>query len=250
MMARERWRFWFRATGWCILCVSTLVAARRLQSFVNTDPQFVLSSERPDALTVEGIVYASRARVVRMFAPDFGRSIFLMPIAERRRRLLGIDWVDDASISRIWPNRVHVRIMERRPVAFVNRASRVALIDGQGVFLDPPPLARFTFPVLGGVTERQSEAERRERVRAMQRMLEELGPLNKDVSEVIAESTENLKIITTVDGRAVELWLGDGNYVKRLKNFLAHYVEIRRRTPGVNIFDLRLDDRITTKEKE
>ena len=38
-----------------------------------------------------------------------------MPLAERRRRLLAIDWVEDASVSRLWPNRVLVRITERKP---------------------------------------------------------------------------------------------------------------------------------------
>ena len=43
-------------------------------------------------------------------------------------------------------------------MAFVNLPlatglTRVLLIDSDGVLLEPPPQARFSFPVLGGITE-------------------------------------------------------------------------------------------------
>jgi hypothetical protein len=51
-----------------------------------------------------------------------------------------------------------------------------------------------------------------------------------------------------VEARPLELKLGEGNYGKRLQNFLLHYPEIRKRAPNVTSFDLRLDDRITAEE--
>ena len=89
----------------------------------------------------------------RVFATDFDRSIFAVPLDERRRRLLAIDWVEDASVSRIWPDRLVVRIRERTPVAFVPLRSGVLLIDSHGVLLDQPPQ----------VAVRLSGAERRPR---------------------------------------------------------------------------------------
>lgn len=261
-MSRERnsgirWSLWIGALAWSLVFVSTAAAARRAWHFVTSDPQFRLSAERRDLLTIEGLRHASRARVLRVFAPDFGRSVFLVPLAERRRRLLAIDWVEDASVSRAWPNRLVVRIRERTPVAFVNlpwslasRESRVALIDGHGVLLDPPPQSRFAFPVLSGVSEEQPEPERRERVRAMLRLLEDVGPLAPQISEINVEMPDNLKIITQVEGRAVELLLGDGNYRKRFSGFLTHYADIRRRSGGATAFDLRLDDHIVAKQTE
>jgi cell division protein FtsQ len=147
-----------------------------------------------------------------------------------------------------------VRITERQPVAFVNlplrfgQGSRVLLIDADGILLDPPPQARFSFPILSGVSEDQSEPARRKRVRAMLSLLADLGPLGRNVSEVNAASPEDLHVITQLDGRGVELALGDGNYGPRMQNFLNHYPEIRKRLGNATSFDLRLDDRITAKE--
>jgi cell division protein FtsQ len=186
--------------------------------------------------------------VARLFAADFGHSIFSVPLEERRRRLLAIDWVEDAKVMRIWPDRLTVQIHERSPVAFVFLRSAVLLIDADGVLLDPPAQAQFTFPVLSGIREDESDDVRRDRVRAMLRAQDDLGYLAKDISEVNVSDTENIRVIAQVDQRAVELILGDSNYARRYQNFLNHYPEIHKRSPGVKTFDLRLDDRITTKD--
>lgn len=269
-MAREksgtgiRWRLWLSVTGWSLAFVSLGMGVRQAHRFVITDPKFVLSAEDPNALAIQGLKYTPRARVARIFAGDFGRSIFEAPLAEHRRRLLAIDWVEDASVSRIWPNRLLVRVTERKPVAFVDfplwtkptglpsggviSAARVMLIDANGVLLEDPGQGGFNFPVLTGIREDQPETERRARVRVMTRLLGELGPLAKDISEVNVESTDNLRVVAQVEGRAVDLMLGDANLGKRYRNFLTHYPEIRTRSGAATAFDLRLDDRITAKE--
>ena len=107
---------------------------------------------------------------------------------------------------------------------------------------------RFTFPILEGVSESQREPDRRIRVAAMQHLLEELGPLAKDVSEINAANTEDMLVIAQVDGRAMELELGDGGFAKRYQHFVKHYPEVKRRTPRATAFDLRLENTIITKE--
>ena len=263
-MAREkarppfRWRLWAIVGAWCAVFLSSAMAARKAHQYLLTDPQFTFSSEQRGSLAVEGTVYASRARLSRVFAIDYGRSIFSVPLAERRRRLLAVDWVEDASVSRLWPNRLLVRITERKPVAFVslpfhsgaNSPSHFLLVDAQGVLLDPPARAQFAFPVLTGLTEDQTEPERRVRVRAMLALLDELGPAGQNISEINATAPDDLAVVTQVEGRLIELKLGDGNYAKRLQSFLLHYPEIRRRTAAATSFDLRLEDRITVKEQK
>jgi cell division protein FtsQ len=243
-----RWRLWIGLIGAGVVCVSTAVAAHRVHHFVTTDAQFALSRERRDSLVFEGLQYASRAKVLRVFAGDFERSVFAVPLDERRRRLLAIDWVEEASVSRIWPDRLMVRIRERRPVAFVSTRSGVLLIDRYGALLELPPQSGFSFPALRGIGEDEPEAQRALRVRSMSRLLEEMGPLAKDVSEVNAADPDNLRVIVQPDGKAVELLMGDINFAHRYRNFIGHYAEIQKRSPDVKMFDLRLDDRILAKE--
>jgi cell division protein FtsQ len=245
---RINWRLTFAILAFSAIGVSTAMAGYKVSLYVRSDPQFTLSHDRKDALTILGLVYASRNKVQRVFTADFDRSIFSVPLAERRRRLLAVDWVEDASVSRVWPDRLVVRIRERKPVAFVSFRSGPLLIDAQGVLLEQPVQGRFSFPVLSGVREGETEADRRVRVRAFLQVQEEMGYLAREISEVDANDPENIRIVCQVERRVVSLLLGDGNYAQRYRNFVTHYPEIRKRSPQAKVFDLRLDGRITVKE--
>lgn len=244
----SRWRLGLGILGLGALCVSTGMAALKVRQYVDRSAQFKLSRYQNGALTIDGLRYASHSRVLHVFSGDFGRSIFAIPLDERRRRLLAIDWIEDASVSRIWPDRLQVRVRERRPVAFVYFREGLLLIDADGVLLDPPPQAQFSYPVLSGVSEDEPQAAREEHVRAMMRLLDDMGYQSRDVSEVNTADLDNLRIIAKVDNRAIELIMGDMNFGRRYQNFVAHYQEIKKQSPDVKTFDLRLDDRITAKD--
>jgi cell division protein FtsQ len=257
------WRLWTRAGVWTLLAASTVMAARAVTRFAYSDPHFTLDRDAGVAakstdFTILGLERASRSRVLRVFENDFGANVFQIPIDERRRKLLAVDWVERASVSRIWPNRLVVRIWERQPVAFVNltpagtrnQTSRLSLIDAYGVILDRPEKLNFSSPIVSGVSESQTERERQQRVHHYMRLMDELGPLGKQVAEVDVRQAENLTIGMEIEGREIELVMGDRNFKRRLGDFLDHYAEIHKRSPGATSFDLRLDDRITTKETE
>jgi cell division protein FtsQ len=203
-------------------------------------------------------VYTAREKVFGAFASDYGRSLYLLPLAERRRSLLSIDWVRDVTVSRLWPDRVAVRIVERKPVAFVQlprqrssfSSSEVALIDAEGVILEQPPRARFTLPVLSGIRREQTQAMRRQRVAVAMHLVGELGDLAGQVSEIDVADPENVKLIQPAEGRMVLLMLGNRNFLTRLRNFISHYPEIQKRLPSAVTFDLRLDDRITALRED
>ncbi len=263
--ARGRWHRHARLVLlWiCVAAAGVLAVAvyYRGQNFLVSDGRFRLagpaeSDSGAPGIRVDGAVYCSPARVLNVFNPDLGRSVYLIPLEERRRSLLSVDWVRDASVSRLWPNQVEVRITERAPVAFVQIPStahggsfQVALIDEDGVLLDPPPRARFTLPVLTGIRREQSREMRRDRVRAALRLVAQLGGMSDQISEIDVLDPENLKITQPLDGRAVVLMLGSQNFLARLRNFLNHYPEIHKRLEHATMFDLRLDDRITAVEE-
>lgn len=256
---RFGWRFALTLLTGLLLFVSTAVAARRVQAMLLADERFFLAP-KPEAafdssvpaIRVEGNRYASADRIAAVFAPDVNHSIFSIPLDERRRRLLAIDWVEDASVLRIWPNQLIVKVRERHPIAFaklpvgVSGQFRYLLIDAQGVLLGVPR-QRFDFPILAGVTEDQAESDRRGKVASMQQLLAELGPAAcAMISEVNTSTPHDIRVSATINGHAVELWLGDRNYLARFRNFTSHFDEILRRSDGVSVFDLRLDDRIMT----
>jgi cell division septal protein FtsQ len=239
------------ATAVCVLLIASIYVFHRLEQFLIRDPRFALSGidGDPGAIEIAGAAHASRSQIESVFAIDLGRSVYLLPLSERREALRTVDWVRDASIARLWPNRVVVSVHERKPVAFVTlAASRFALIDEDGVILPPAP-DRFTLPVLTGVRASDSIEARRDRVHRMMRLTVELGGENvRNISEVDVSDRDNLKVTAPRDGHIVTLLLGDRNFAQRYQGFLNHYSEIKRRLPNVATLDLRLEDRITVVE--
>jgi cell division protein FtsQ len=238
-----------------------LAAVSRLDQFLAEDPRFRLAPPAEEtglspALISAGASHVAPARIAAVFAGDYGRSIYLLPLDERRRSLLAIDWVKDASVSRLWSGRVAVRSVERTPVAFVHlpgtrsgQAGETALIDAEGVLLAMPARGRLTLPVLAGIRREQDPALRRRRGAVALRLLKEASGHAADFSEIDVSDPENVRVIQAVEGRAVALMLGTRNFETRLRNFLNHYPEIHRRLPNAMQFDLRLDDRITAIEE-
>jgi cell division protein FtsQ len=252
------WRRAVRLFVWALAVAGIAWGATSVNSFLLRDTRFDLACAAGETtacadLEIHGAVYANRARIQSVFADDFGASVFQLPLAERRRRLLAVDWVSSAAISRVWPSRIVVTITERTPMAFAklpvagSSRYRFSLIDKDGVLLAIPPRVRFHLPVVSGVTEEQSEADRSVRVKAAQHLLDDLGPQAKDVSEINAADIMDMRLITETGGHAVELWIGDQHYRSRYMHFIEHYDEIRRHSAQATVFDLRLDDRILAK---
>jgi len=250
-------RYGLLVTAISLMLAGGIYASQQFQQFLIRDPRFFLPGpadyglESPN-LDLTGVRYASRAQVLRVFDQDYGRSLYLFPLAERRKTLRTVKWVHDATLVRIWPNRLSVQIIERKPAAFVklpgDNIARWALIDDEGVILEPPTKAVFRLPVLAGIRASETPEKRGTRVRRMQRLTKELGRLADNISEVDVSDLDNLKITEQVGGTAVSLMLGDRNFSSRLRNFLNHYPDIHAKMPQASTFDLRLDDRITGLE--
>jgi cell division protein FtsQ len=241
-------RLLLRVLFWGCIFAGVALGAKEARSFLLRDPRFEFRN-----LEIRGAAYTDKSRIEAVFVPDAHHSVFDIPLAERRRHLLAIDWVRTASIERVWPNRIVVSITERHAVAFAKLPIAgsirhwLALIDDEGILLSIPPKVRFRLPVLSGVSEEQSDEERRLRVDSMQHLLADLGPQAKDISESNAASAQDIRIIADVEGRGLELWLGDQHFRSRYQNFLNHYDEIKNHSDNARIFDLRLDDRISTR---
>lgn len=245
----------------CFALSGVIWGAQKFEHFLMSDPRFILSPPADDGqdssnlhdspnLRIEGVTFANHAQILKVFANDLGHSVYELPLADRRKALLRLSWVKDAAIVRMWPNRIAVRIVERRPAAFIDIGtecvSRYSLIDSDGVILEPPDQPnRFDLPNVSGIRRGESVADRGKRVRRMLTLLKDLGPLAEHVSVSDVSDLDDLKVTVKMQDRPIVLILGDRNFHDRVQHFLDHYADIHKRAPNMKVFDLRLDDRIT-----
>ena len=239
------------ATVASIALVALLWGAVQLEHFLIRDPQFTLAAppdpgEVSPALEIIGVTHSARENVASMFEKDYGRSVYLMPLRQRREELLRLPWVKEARVTRVWPNRLQVRITEREPVAFVllPGEAELPLIDTDGFILRLEIQESLNLPVLTGITRRQSEEERRVRVRRLRKLITDAGELATKISEVDATDPDNLKVMQDAGGKAVTLIIGNRFFKRRLEKFRQNADDLLRRDPAKTTFDLRVEGSI------
>jgi cell division protein FtsQ len=258
---RSVFRYWYASVVALVGLIAGIFLFGQVEHWLINDRRFQLAGptyhgEESPNLTLTGVRHASRTRILQSFSEDFNRSIYLFPLQKRRLNLLAVDWVRDATIERIWPNKARVHITERQPVAFValgsggaHSARRFAMIDEDGIFLQPAGSARFHLPVLTGVDAEEPRERRMARVGRMQRVLAELRPVANRISEIDVADLDDVRITMQVEDRALVLLLGHDKFGRKVRNFQEHYPEIRKRLPFAATLDLRIDDRITVVER-
>ncbi len=197
----------------------------------------------PEAVEVVGSEHVPAAAVAERFAEDAGRSVFAVPLDERRRSVEGIAWVEAASVQRVLPARLRVYVHERTPVGFLRRGTSLELVDAQGVILPVPEGASYAFPVLAGLPEALEPEERRARVALYLAFLTDLDHGAKDysrqISEVDLSDPDDVRASLLEPDGAVWLHFGRDRYQEKFEAYLEHRAVWQKNGEAVRAVDLR-----------
>lgn len=72
-----------------------------------------------ESVQIEGeFKYLSREALKKRALPHVQGGFFSVDLKAVRQTLIGLPWVEDASVRRQWPNKLSVRVIEKQPVAF------------------------------------------------------------------------------------------------------------------------------------
>ncbi len=99
-------------------------------------------------LTVQQITLAGRERtppgeLLAALDVKRGDPILTIDLAAAHARLQALGWVRSATLSRLLPDRLHVEIDERVPIARWQRRGEIVLIDGEGAEITKHGLNRY-----------------------------------------------------------------------------------------------------------
>ncbi len=87
-------------------------------------------------LTIEGREKTSKEEVLAALGVTVGDSIFEASLPDIQKRIEAISTVKQASVERMLPDTLHVRIVERSPVAVWQHDGTLSPIDEEGVVLE------------------------------------------------------------------------------------------------------------------
>jgi cell division protein FtsQ len=92
---------------------------------------------------VEGRQRTSREAILRAVKAERGTPILAVSPVEARTRLESLAWVRSASVERLLPDTLHIRLVEREPFALWQRQGKLHLIDRDGAVITSERLERF-----------------------------------------------------------------------------------------------------------
>lgn len=215
--------------------------------FLLHDPRFLIESS--DAIQIQGNSNVTRPELLNIFGADIGRNIFYVPLAERRAELEQLPWVEHATVMRLLPDRLHISVVERTPVAFVRQGSRIGLVDANGVLLNMPTVAmgnvQYSFPVLVGVSSKDALSSRAARMKIYENFLSTLDSSGEKISSQLSEidltDPEDVKALIPEQGVDILVHFGDQKYLERYRNFVAHLAQWRQQYPRLASVDMRYD---------
>lgn len=248
---RSRWSTflrWLQLMAALLLLAALVVGIYFAHLFLSRDSRFRIASS--SNIEVSGTAEVSRSEVLPIFGEDIGRNIFFIPLAERRRQLEQLPWVEHATVMRILPAQIHVQIVERQPVAFARQGQQFGLVDADGVLLTMPATLmaqhHYSFPTLSGINPAEPLAARRQRMELYLRLLHDLDAggqhVSSQISEVDLSDPEDARV--TMQADTTLLHFGEDHFVERYQNYRENIAQLHQQYPNLEAIDLRYEQQV------
>ena len=213
---------------------------------------FVLSGS--DQIAVAGAQHVSAEDVIACFGADLGRNIFYIPLHQRRLAIEQIPWVRRATVLRLWPNAIQVRLQERVPVAFARIGTGVELVDAHGVLLPRPPSGSYNFPVLTDLAGTDPVSDQVDDIKARAKQVALYLAMKKELdaggahhsnefSEIDLRDPNDLQTTIQLNGDpdAVVVHFGHEHFLDRYRLLTAHIQQWQASFTHLTSIDLRYD---------
>lgn len=107
---------------------------------------------------VTGNATVSQLRVQRVAQVPMGKQLMRLDLQAIRARVETMPAVRSANVSRSWPQSVSIEVVERQPVAVINRGSGLQAMDEQGVLFRRYPERPKDLPLVRTEPDTKTEA--------------------------------------------------------------------------------------------
>jgi cell division protein FtsQ len=240
----------FLSIGALVVLGGVAVSGVLIARYLEHDARFRMAGS--GNIEASGLNEVSRGDLLPVFGEDIGRNVFFVPLAERRRQLEGIPWIEHATVMRVLPDQIRVAVVERQPVAFTQHGQQIGLVDANGVLLAMAAKTmaerHYSFPVVTGIDPGDSAESRKARMAVYLRLIAELDADGKHNSEQISEidltDPEDARVLMPEQGTDILAHFGDDRFLERFERYKAHIAEWRQQYPHLKSVDLRYDNQV------
>lgn len=168
-------------------------------------------------------------------------SLLFLDAARTRARLLANPWISDATVLKLYPDRLRIEIKERKPFALWQKDGRVALIAADGTVLEEAVPVRFSgLPLVVGKGAEQTAQD----FLALVARYPLIAHMT-EASVLVAERRWNLHLKS-----GVEILLPEGEAEQALRTLVDLDRSKKLLSRDITAVDLRLPDRVTVRQSE
>jgi cell division protein FtsQ len=239
-----------RALRWSVLVVLVLIGIAA--GFMRLAR---LGTFTVDRVVVHGNSHLSTGEVLTLVDGLKGESVFSADLERYRARLLDSPWVSDATMRRVLPSTIDLRVTERAPIAVGRLGDRLFLVDPAGVIIAEygPQYAQYDLPIVDGLVSSPANGGTTvdaERARLVARFVEAIAAMpavRQHVSQLDVSDAHNL--VAILDQDPVALRLGDRDFAARLQRYLELAPSLKEQIQEIDAVDLRFDERIPVSRK-
>jgi cell division protein FtsQ len=236
---------WRKVAGALALVVGTAVVVVLAGHWMLTTPRFAVV-----AVEVRGASRVPAPRILEVAGIVHGTNLWRIDPDLVRSRLEALPEIRRADVVRELPNRVSIRVEERRPFTLVH-AARLHWLDEDGRLLGEESHAVATeVPVISGLSEDELATMRtapgpraRAAIALIRALLRTGSALAAEISEIDMSRAEG-PVLYTVDG--VEVRLGSEEWEERLARLEG--VLSQMGSQDVHAVDLRFRDQVVLKK--
>jgi cell division protein FtsQ len=201
-------------------------------------------------MVVRGHERLSAGEVLALVDGLRGQNILAVDLDVWQRKLLSSPWVESATIRRVLPSTVEIRVHERRPMGIGRLGTAMYLVDGRGVIIDEygPAYADIDLPIIDGIGAAPHEGGSIVDVARAEFAARVIGALSarpelaRRVSQIDVSNLHDAVLI--LDGDPALLRIGDTEFVARLQQYLDLAPALHERLDGIDYVDLRFDERL------
>jgi cell division protein FtsQ len=240
-----------RKRSWRSIALRLLIVAGGASAFVALVAWIGLAVTHAAVFQIDRVVVHGNKRLaageVRALLDDISsQSIFHVDLEEYRVRLLDSPWVEHATLWRVFPSSIEVRLVERVPLAVARLNRQMYLVDSTGSIIDSagPEYREFDLPVVDGLLSDDADGALAEpaRIELLERLLAELGvraDILRRVSQIDVSDERNAVVL--LDGEPARLFLGDREFLARVMRYEETAPTLRDRVRFVDYYDLRFE---------
>jgi cell division protein FtsQ len=168
-------------------------------------------------------------------------------------RLLTHPWVRSVSVRKAFPDRLVVRIQERKPAAMINLDALYYLDEEGAIFKRLTAYDPKNFPIVTGFTQRELGARDAVALQNLKKTLEllrctESGVLRQNVSEVHFDAQEGYTLVTRDTG--LQLKIGTMDFREAMKRVEVAMPKLSSVGQAKGIVDLKTAGRIFLRPGE